>query len=65
MESASENSNNVGKTVYEMQRDENIVENNEMLASLGLTPINMCNEPWKRAKVSSYINCSSIMTLLI
>jgi len=68
MESARGNSSNGGKTLYELERDENVEENKEMMASLGLVHMAQemtCNEPRKRAKVISCINCSTTVTLLI
>jgi hypothetical protein len=59
------NSNNGHLTVHEQERNEQIAVNNEKLASLGLPVMNMCNEPRKRTKVISYIDCSTTMTLLI
>jgi hypothetical protein len=62
MASARGRSNNDQLTEYEQDRDENIALNNEMLASLGIPPMNTCKEqPRKRAKVISYINGSTKM----
>ena len=65
MASARRNSNKGHLTVYEQERDEQIAVNNEFLASLGLPAMNMCNEPNKRRKVISYLDCSTAMSLLI